>query len=384
MKKEAAALILVLLMEFLAFGSSDAFSQTEKKFVEVSCYDTGEFIIKNIPDKGDVSAKAGRSWIPVFGEWKESEELWRFNSEEAVFMNLQKTAQQVKVGKSAYSVTCPAFVFSCRLINISINACYRRNETFYGRFTAYSIRYDKKNEFRFEKPYLLTYKVKTEEGRELTHSPVILSPEFKNVSISRTRRVGSNHFTLRWNTTSDIKKFSIQYQECKNRKYNFYDAFQCTELPTCSTDKGCSENEACEDNLCVPISCGACQHAEEHKCRDYECCSSTDCSEEAYCTSNECFPLICEYNEATVDHACEKLECGEDEYAYNNSCMKLNCEENKIAGNHVCTECGGDEKAANNACEKLSCGLLKKARNHKCVSVLKLLFGKKHDAGGVI
>ncbi len=371
MKREAAAIILVFLTAFLAFGPADTFSQTEKKFVELSCYDTGEFHARNVADKDRVFVKSGKSWVPAGGEWRETEEAWQFNSEEAVFMNLKKTAQQVKIGKSSYSVNCPAFTFSCRLINVSINACYKRNDKFYGRFTAYSLRYDKKNEFRFEQPYLLTYKVKTGDRKELTHSPQILSSEFRNISITRARRVGSNRFTLKWNTTHEIDRFMIQYQECGNSKYNFYDSFQCTELPTCATDKVCGESEACEDGLCVPISCGPCQHIENHQCRDYECCSDTECGEESYCTGNECLPLICEYNEAPAEHACEKLECGEDEYAFNSTCMKLNCEENMVARNHACKECGGDEKAANNACEKLSCGFLKKARNHECVSIFK-------------
>ena len=188
MKKEGAALIIVFLTSLLVFAP-DTFSQAAKPKVELSCYDTGEFHIRNLKDRDKIYAKVGNSWGPVSGEWKDYEDTKAFHSEEAVFLNPKKTTERIRVGDMSYSVTCPGFVFSFKLVNISINACYKRNETFYGRFTAYSFRYDKKNEFRFEQPFLLTYKVKDDAGKELTHAPQILSPEFGQISMSRARRV---------------------------------------------------------------------------------------------------------------------------------------------------------------------------------------------------
>ncbi|MAG16265.1 hypothetical protein CMO88_04345 [Candidatus Woesearchaeota archaeon] len=376
MEKEVAAVLVVFLTLILVFVPDASSQYATKAQVEVNCYDTGEFHIRNLERKGAVFAMVGRSWKPISGEWKKTKELREFHSEEAVFLNPGASRQRIMVGKSRYSVNCPGFKFSCKLINATINACYKRDDTFYGRFTAYSLRYDRKNEFRFEQPFLLTYKVKTDEGKTLTHAPQILSPEFEQISMSRVRRIGSNRFTLRWNTTSEVDKFTVQYQDCGNRLYNFYDTHECTDLPTCATDKGCKDNEECVDNLCLPISCGECQYVEDHQCKDKECCTSIDCGEEEYCSENQCLPLVCEYDEIVSDHICEKLECEEDEYLFNSSCMKLNCGANKVYENHVCVDCKDDEITKNNKCEKLNCGFLKRAKNHEYISVFRVLFGR--------
>ncbi|MBI2664873.1 hypothetical protein HYX10_06060 [Candidatus Woesearchaeota archaeon] len=374
-KKEAAAIIIVAITALVAF-LPDAGSQLGIAAVETSCRDTGEFVIRNLDEKEGVYARIGTNWAEVEGEWRDENNRKTFRSEEAVFISPKASRQSVRVGKSSYSLNCPAFVFSCKLINISINACYKRNDTFYGRFTAYSLRYDKQNEFRFEKPFLLDYEIKTSDGKELTHGPQILSPEFRQIAMSRAKRVGSNRFTLMWNTTKDIERFTVQYQQCDNQKYNFYDSVECTDLPTCASNSECAPNEACEDNLCIPLSCGACQYTANHACADYECCGNNDCAESEECADNKCASLNCAYNEAAAEHECRQLACGNDEYIFNGTCAELECEQHQAAVNHVCAECGQDETSENNQCTKLSCGFLKKAKGHECASIFRILFGK--------
>lgn len=385
MKKEvAAALLAALAGALLAVAAVIASAQLQPKPVaEAHCYDTGAFSVSNLEDRGrSVSIKkSGGSASPVSGTWREmSNGLFKFTSDDMAVVDVQGSRYTITVDKSSYGVTCPAFKFSCKLINITINSCYKRNGTFFGKYTAYSFRYDKKNEFRFEKPFMLRYDAvafASGKKKELTHSAGILSPEFETINISRIRRVGSNTYTLKWQTPLNVSRLMIRYDDCETAKYKFYDSFECSSRPSCASDSDCLKPERCDDGLCIPISCGSCQYVASHTCADYDCCTDLDCGSGLICgDSKKCQPLSCEYNEYAAGHSCEALECAEDEYVFNHSCSKLGCGEDELAVNHVCKkiECADGEAIKDRSCQKLKCGFLKKATTHKCVSLFSSIF----------
>lgn len=386
MKKEVAADLFFLAVALVIFavlvgGQVPA----PKPVVEAKCHDTGSFSVSNLEDRAKSVAvkKSGGSSSAVSGSWREmSTGLYKFTSDDMAVVDVKGGYYTAVVDKKSYGMTCPAFEFSCKLINITVNSCYKRNDSFVAKYTAYSYRYDKKNEFRFEKPFMLGYEaVANVDGRkkELEHSPIAVSPEFKTINISRIKMVGSNTYTLRWTTPLNITKFVVRYDDCETAKYAFYDSFECTDRPFCARDGDCLQSERCDDNRCIPISCAACQYVANHTCADYDCCTDNDCDEGFVCgTGSRCEPLSCGFNEYVSGHGCEPLECGEDEYVFNGSCSKLNCAQDELAMNHACKkiECQDSEVARDGVCQKLKCGFLKKAKNHGCVSFFSFKAGR--------
>jgi hypothetical protein len=386
MKKEGIAIVLALALTYsflviLPLNSSAQTTPNDKPSPETKCFDTGAFSISNIEKRGDVSIKrSGGSSKQVDGEWRTmSNGMLKFFSEDMAAVNVRGGYYTIFVGKSRYGVTCPPFKFSCKMINISINGCYSRDDTFYAKYTAFSMRYDKENEFRFENPFILTYESKTkidDRDRTVTHSPDVFSPEFETINLSRIRRVGSNTYTVRWITPLNVSKFMVSYDTCERGKYAFYDSYACTDLPSCTANKECMDSERCEDNLCLPISCGSCQYLGEHECIDFACCGDTDCNIGSSCVGGTCQPLNCEFDEHIVENNCEPLICEEDEYLSNQTCSKLNCAEDEVAINHICQplNCADNETVVDNSCEPLNCGFLKTVKNNKCMNIFASWF----------
>ncbi len=304
MKKEAAARLSVffLLLSVFVVASVAVPAQAQlpvKPSVETLCYDNGVFSISNLDKRGiSVSIKkSGGSSSSASGSWREmSNGLDKFTSDDMAVVDVKGGYYTITVDKKSYGVTCPPFEFSCKLINITINSCYKRNSTFFGKYTAYSFRYDKKNEFRFEKPFMLTYEAVADVGgkkKELTHSPIAFSPDFETINITRIKRVGSNTYTLKWQTPLDISRFKIRYDDCNTAKYKFYDSFECTDRPSCSSDSQCLQSERCDGGFCIPVSCAACQYQANHTCVDYACCTDLDCDSGYVCgKANKCQPAV--------------------------------------------------------------------------------------------
>lgn len=376
MKREVAGLFLLVFT--IAFFASLASGQAlPKPVIEARCHDTGSFSVSNVEESGPITVKrsGSSSSSEISGSWREmSNGLMKFTSDEMAVVDVNGGYYTVKVDKSSYGATCPPFKFSCKLINLTINGCYKRNDTFVAKYAAYSFRYDKKNEFRFEKPFMLTYvahALANGKKKELVNSPSVFSPEFERINISRIRRVGSNSYTVRWTTPLNVSRFIVRYDDCGSAKYSFYDSFECTQRPSCNKDSECLKTERCDDSLCIPISCAPCQYISNHSCADFDCCGDNDCGEGFVCGSGrKCKPLSCETNERVAGHGCEGLACQEDEYAFNHGCSKLDCGGDEVAVNHVCKklECADDEAIKDRSCQKLKCGFLKKAINHRCVS----------------
>lgn len=381
MKRGAALALIIILASAVAAAESSLAAQPAKASVRVNCRDTGAVYISNFDDTPqDVYAKrlGSSKKFPVPGEWSKAEEFYYFASEEAVFLNSNKTTYTIYVGTRSYTTSCPPFVFSCRIINASLDSCYKRGNLFTGTLYAYNFKLGANSSLRFEKPFLLTYKVIADDKKELVHGPEMLSPEFRNISISVVRKTGYNKFLLRWNTTRNITKFSAQYQECATAKYNFYDSAACSDKPACSADSECLADESCEDGACIKLRCGECSYIENHACKQHECCGNDDCEEDNYCALNRCLKLTCLEDEEIIGHECKKMQCAADEKVENGTCVKLSCEEDAYAANNRCNklQCADNEKPQSHECMPLKCGFLQKASSHKCVSVFRGLFRK--------
>ncbi len=387
MKKGLLAVILFFMLLLAAYTAA------QMPVLRVTCNDAGAIRITGWSGGEEtVTAKIGGSTVEVPGNWRKGEEKEkRFNSEEAVFLSINKTSYSIKIGSTSRTVQCPGFKFSCRIINVSPVACYKRNNTLIAKYNAHNLKISKNLSLRFEKPFMLTYKA-FEGRKEHVHSPQITSPDFENIAFGLVRHKELNKYRLVWNTSINITRLAFQYKDCSDEKYNFYKSVECNTNVYCDSDKECLDNEECFENSCERIECGACEYIESHKCMSYECCSNEECPESSYCSSNKCAGLSCAPDEIIANHECSKLSCTEDEQIIDGKCVKLNCAEDEEAVNGKCIKlnCGDDEYLENHECKelicsegeeikehnciKLKCGFLRKAENHQCVSLFVSLF----------
>jgi len=353
--------------------------------VKIECHDDGSIEIIDSTKKGKVSAKERGTddpYIPVPGKWwsykGEKITYHNFQSEEAQFIVAKPTRFYIKLGrKSRKSVTCPTFKFSCKAMNSTVQSCYRRNNTFYGRFMIYNIPLrDKKHAFRYGSPFSLEYTL-YEGMRRITHSPTAYSPEFKEINMTVKKLRKGNKYTMSTGPIAkDINRFSVSYQ-CKNSI--FYAGGKCTNMPTCRYDGDCNEEEFCKENICEKVDCGDCQYAEDHECQDYPCCEDSDCNDDQFCENNACIDLNCTEQESIIDHSCNILNCKTDEITVNHECVKLECEEYEQAIDHICVllRCRYDEHIVDHRCEKLKCRFYQRAFDHDCLNPIDWMFAER-------
>ncbi len=380
---------LAILLALAVFAAAVSVS------ARVACYDNGGISITGYSDLPNVvnATKEGSSKrIQIPGEWNSAtgSRLHHFVSDEAILVNANSTTYMVYAGPDKFSVTCPPFVFSCRIINVTASSCYKQNNTFIARFNAYNYKLPSGQGLRFERPFLLTYKVVDAQRRELKHSPDVNDPEFRNISLSVVRNLGYNTFALRWNTTRNISKFIVQYQECGDR-YNFFESVQCSARQSCIADRECGADESCQAGECAKLDCGECSRIVDRKCVKLECCSDDDCAEGKYCASSYCLALACLEDEVVNGHECVSLDCGAGEFVLNRTCTKCPAGQRLEAGSCAPLQCTADERPVADRCEKLSCaddeafekhqcvklrcGFLQAAHNHACMSIFRKLFG---------
>ncbi len=104
----------------------------------------------------------------------------------------------------------------------------------------------------------------------------------------------------------------------------------------CSSDSTCASDEKCENNACVPVSCGGCQKAENHACTKIAgCCSAdADCDFDATCKNGKCETLTCAKCQSPLNHQCvEESDC---------------CTKDSDCG--AGEQCGSDNKCEPKAC----------------------------------
>ncbi|MAG08442.1 hypothetical protein CMO89_03140 [Candidatus Woesearchaeota archaeon] len=356
----------------------------------IKCNDDGSILITGVSgkSKGLVSARKKSSKDPYFkvdGTWTEYEDnKFRFRSEEALFVSSKPTRYTVVIGRRKSTAKCPAFKFSCRIFNMSVDYCYKRNDTFYAKFTANNFKIDKDNSLRFNQPYTLRYDAETKEKKTYTHAPDILSKEFNETDMVVRQFKTKNRFIMSWETPLNVSRFIVSYDGCERAKYNLRERANCIEMPSCDRNEDCFTDEICEEGTCSKSECDECQYPMNNTCYDYECCESSVCKEDEECSENKCISLECKEDEQLVEHECISLECEDDEYLGEHECIKLECKEDEFAFEHECVklecyeneqildhecvelECEDNEFTEGNECKPLKCGFLKKAYKGKC------------------
>ena len=305
---------------------------------------------------------------------------YSFESTDGIFVVGEPTKYYLKIGKKRYTVQCPVFSFSCRLLNQSfIESCYFRNNTFTGKFLINDLPISKKKEFRFANPYALSYNVQLKVGNKIIrHTPQLFGEGFENFSISMKRKNEGNRFTLKWQTEQQIKQFEV-YHQCE--KSGFHIAKDCTTLPICEKDNECQSDENCENDICQKLDCEICEYIEDYQCKKYQCCENEQCMEDEICSDNSCQKVECNENEVLKDHNCQLLNCVDDEITINHVCQKLECEFDEIADNHECKKiiCQENEKLEDHKCIPLICKWYENIYDHDCYSWLQHYNLKKED-----
>lgn len=355
-------LILVLIPVFLL-----SFSLVSAATME--CFDDGSIKIKGMSKKRLIYAtekgsKEGYFEVPgKYSEIKlEKKTEYNFYSDEAIFVNQEATKYQIEYGSSKATITCPAFKFSCRIFNISVEYCYNRDGLFTSKFMVYNFHFDETNVLRFTHPFMLKYEAVTKGKERVIHGPDRFTPGYKDLNITMRKLNAGSKFILKWPMDKKIDKFYIRYDDCRQKRYNFYESAECTEATACTIDKDCFEDENCTGNLCEKLDCGECQYVGNHTCLDYSCCLDEDCLAKERCEDHVCVKFECAEEEVVANHTCAVLECAEDEYVAEHACVKLNCAD--------------DEEAVEHQCFKLECGGFSKAVKHECIGLFKYWWGK--------
>jgi hypothetical protein len=256
-----------------------------------------------------------------------------------------------------------------------------------------------------------------------TNETIVQSKEGKYISSDKTNENAIRNLQTRDKTTYNLtSKVPQGTSENNTLKYGFCfsqrpekDAWQDAgenyefcfrnhkpiKIIDCKVDQDCKENGFCSDGVCTNLLCDKCQYAENHECKDYECCENNHCSLSQTCFENSCQDLNCNgtfyvvnhtcssqpcnLNEALVNYTCVENPCNQNQELINYTCQDLNCSHNKTAFNHTCIylncsesqgyknnscynlNCSFDQKIENHRCKKLNCGFLFKAENHSCL-----------------
>ncbi len=201
--------------------------------VNVECFDDGSIKITDLEETLPVSAKkesslSDYSEVPGLYFYSQQEKKFNFDSDGALFVSPAEEKYNFKIGSYTETVVCPPFKFSCLTFNLSIDYCYTHGGLFTSRFSVGNFYFDPLNALRFAQPLMLRYEVLTEDNRPLIHSPNHLSDEFKDINITLTEFNAGNRYLLKWPTELNIKKFAVRYDQCRQKRYNFFTAAECT------------------------------------------------------------------------------------------------------------------------------------------------------------
>jgi len=281
--------LVIILMMCLALTP---FANAITPFV-AKCDDSGSVTIhsdQNIDGKV-YATKDRKTWFEVSGEW--NNDLTIFKSEDMILNDNFNYRLKIDYPGFNYMVDtyCPGYKFSCKVLNISINSCYKRAGVFSADF----------NSVNHNGIYDLKYLFETDKGRLFVYSPSIHSKETENITIDY---LGDNRYLLNLKTNFEIKKFSITHDECggKNDRYYRYVEMYCNKT-SCIANRDCKISEYCDnrDFLCKALECNICEKISEHEC-------IPKCDDSKPCTEDKCFESKCKF---TAIDGCE----------LNNSCI---------------------------------------------------------------
>jgi len=369
MRRRRFGIVPLIALLFLVTLSSVA-------ALKITCADDGSFTIEKSSKKLPVFAESrSKELVKVEGEWVKASnskikllQKFNFHADEGTFIGAAGK-HKIKFGEKSYTVSCPAFRFSCRLFNVSMDYCYTINGTFHAKYAVYNFNLDEKKTLRFDKPFVFRYDLVLPDRKRLTHAPDIMSREFAELNITMRKLANMNKFVMVSSVAQEkIDSLEMRYEKCNQRKFNLYERKECVTQPACTIDKDCSGDESCQNNFCQKLICSNCQYALENACVSYECCEHEACAANASCRDNVCQPLQCLENQAPEEHFCVDLACTEDEVAEGHRCVKLACADDEAPLNHVCgkLQCADDEFIKAHQCIKLDCPVLQMAMEHEC------------------
>lgn len=343
--------------------------------LKLECLNDGSFKISGSYSKSPVyyKDKAGQ-FKEVEGQWLTNSlgtlPTYDFYSDEGIFISKNAIKQYIKLGSPQYTLSCPAFSFSCRILNVSIDYCYTVEGMFQAKFTAYNFDLDKNNTLRFDKPFLLRYDLNSAESRKtFIHSPIEVSAGFEKINLTLRKLAKENKFLFKWPASEKIKSMEIRYDHCPQKKFNFFVSKSCMDLKVCGVDNDCTGEEQCKNSTCQKIESGECQFVVNHTVYNYECCDNSFCPAEKFCDEkNTCQHLSCAEEEGRVEHRCQILECAGEEIIFNHTCQKLQCHDDETPEKHQCVilQCGEKEVAINHSCQPLDCRWFERATEHQC------------------
>ena len=202
MKKSSRLLVLLCFLLF----SIILLTQTVSA-IKIKCNTDGSINIRDSTKKSDLLAQVKESsdpYFPVDGKGIGYEKpigpvmvkRYKFESKEGIFVQGTTTKYYLKLGKRRYTITCPAFVFACNILNTTIESCYMRNNTFYAKFFIENIPLIDKKVLRFGSPYGLEYRVDLENGTSYSKSPIKHRKEFKEIVMSQKKLKRGNKYSL--------------------------------------------------------------------------------------------------------------------------------------------------------------------------------------------
>lgn len=171
-----------------------------------------------------------------------------FKSKEGIFKdggNYILSVTNKKLNKTVQKAfDCYGLLFSCELIDISIDKCFNKDGIFYAYFTGKGFHRQSKysNAKEINTTSELSYKMMGPKFQFIGNSPSIVVEE-----------LGNQAYVLTYETEHAINTLDIIVLPCKG--YNIKSSKTCTAPPECVAPSDCDDSDSCTRDLCVDDFC---------------------------------------------------------------------------------------------------------------------------------
>jgi len=226
----------------------------------------------------------------------------RFESNEALFnnsgeylirMRYYSTYPPYYKEKTFTTKVCPGLVFSCDLVDLFIDKCYTKNNTFYAYFHGNGL---KKQSNLINAKALDLYKEISYQIQGTTNSWSSISTTLdglyeppKNLKI---RELGNSEYEITMPVENDnqIKNIVMVIEKCNYPgKYTNFRAYKkCTG--ECTSDLECNDDNICTEDKCLN---GNCIYEKIENC----CITDESCDDSLVCTEDKCIDNRCVHEE---------------------------------------------------------------------------------------
>lgn len=218
----------------------------------------------------------------------------------------------------------PGVEFTCSLVKISIDKCYKKDAFLYVLFNAEGIegQSSNPNAIKVDLYEDIFYSIGTEEGKGLGDWSLSGNTTFKKINANQYL------FQSTVNIDAVIKDFSMNLDSkfgCSDYSQT-YDEIECTGPPLCERNEDCFKDEYCssETGYCEKLVCSANESIRNHTCAS--CLYDSQCNDNNMCTEDECLNYKCVHYEITCESedVCLVGRCIPSEgckYAVNETCV---------------------------------------------------------------